>query len=57
MKKSNIGELFTVNATVTKTMIEDLEKQHGIDLVQRLESLLVLLTVRIHRIEKILSKI
>jgi hypothetical protein len=57
MKKSNIGKPFKVNATVTKTMIKDLEKQHGFDLVQRLESLLVLLTVRRHRIEKILSKI
>jgi len=57
MKRNNIGGVFKVNATVTKTMIEDLEKQHGIDLVQRLESLLVLLTVRRHRIEKILSKI
>jgi hypothetical protein len=57
MKRNNIGELFTVNATVTKSMIEDLEKQHGFDLVQRLESLLVLKSIRRHRIEKILSKI
>jgi hypothetical protein len=57
MKRSNIGEPFKVNATVTKSMIEDLEKLHGFDTVQRLESLLVLLTVRRHRIKKILSKI
>ena len=41
MKKSNIGELFTVNETVTKSLIEDLEKIQGIDMVQRLESVLV----------------
>jgi len=55
MKRSNIGELFTINATVTKSMIEDLKNQQ--DLVQRLESLLVLKSIRRSRIEKILSKI
>jgi hypothetical protein len=57
MKKSNIDELFTVNATVTKSMIEDLENQHGFDLVQRLESLLVLSSIRRSKIKKVLSKI
>jgi hypothetical protein len=56
-ERNNIGGTFKINATVTKTMIEDLENHHGFDLVQRLESLLVLLSVRRSRIEKILSKI
>jgi hypothetical protein len=61
MKRSNIGEPFKVNATVTKSLIEDLEKLHGIDMVQRLESVLVAklgsLIKRREKLTKILSKI
>ena len=57
MKRSNIG----VNATVTRSMIEDLEKLHGFDMVQRLESVLVAklgsLIKRREKLTKILSKI
>jgi len=58
MKRSNI---FKVNATVTKSLIEDLEKIQGIDMVQRLESVLVFkldsLIKRRVKLNKILSKI
>ena len=61
MKRSNIGEPFKVNATVTRSMIEDLEKLHGFDMVQRLESVFVAklgsLIKRREKLTKILSKI
>lgn len=57
MKRNNTEKLFTVKSTITKSMIEDLENQHGFDIVQRLESLLVLIPIRRNKIEKILSKI
>jgi len=57
MKRNNTEKLFTVKSTITKSMIEDLENQYGFDIVQRLESLLVLIPIRRNKIEKILSKI
>jgi hypothetical protein len=57
MKRNNTEKLFTVKSTITKSMIEDLKNQHGFDIVQRLESLLVLIPIRRNKIEKILSKI
>lgn len=38
-------------------MIEDLEKQHGFDLIQILESVLVIKAIRRNKLLKILSKI
>jgi len=52
--KSNI---YKVKAEVTKTMIDDLADQLGFDIIQKIESLLVIKAIRKSKIEKILSKI
>ena len=55
--KKNSSNTYKVKSNMTKSMIEDLEKQHGFDLVQRLEDILVITLVRRNKLSKILSKI
>ena len=47
----------TIKSEVTREMVDDLNSQLGYDVVQRMEHLIILLSIRKHRIEKILSKI